>query len=45
MTFNGKISEVWTENMYVAAELWSLRWTDVFIAVPLSRNMQNAKWR
>jgi len=24
MTFNGKISNLWTENMYVAVELWSL---------------------
>jgi len=28
----------WTANMYVAEELWSLCWTDVFITVPLSHN-------
>jgi len=39
MTFNGKSSNRWTANMYEAAEeLWSLCWTDVFIAVPLSQN-------
>jgi len=47
MTFCGndiqrKNSKVWTENMYVAAELWLLCWTDVFTTAPLSQNKKTA---
>ena len=42
MTFNGKISNLWTANMYVAEEMWSLCWTDVFSTVPLYQNKKTA---
>ena len=37
-----KISNLSTADMYVAEELWSLCWTDVFITVPLSQNIETA---